>query len=410
VRVSKEGFAAFETRIDVAGQATATVDAHLDALTESGRLRVTEQEQKSVDVIVDNVDVGKAPWEGSLAVGDHVVVLRGEGTLGTQPVSAPIHLNQLTPLTLIAENLDASARVDPTPGGATVAVDGIVVGRGVWDGRLRVGGHKIEVAQEGFFPFAEQISLAKDERRVITALLERDPRSALWGQSARPKFVFEIDGAFVAAPVVGGQLLASCTGTCSKPLPLGGLGVLRAAYQLPMGIGFGIDGGYLAFSDSLKGRAAQLTPVGLAADNGTASDQLSIRGLVLGGSASFHRGDVWPLTLRIGIGAFLANLSDQRTGTFGSSNQSFSASYTDSPTATYLYVAPEVRLGRRLGDHLELTVGVELRILAALSPPTWNDETNVTTATQGLATFGPQTLTGSAVFMVTPGLGLRYDF
>ena len=89
VRVYKEGFAAFEARIDVAGQATVAVDVHLDALMESGRLRVTEQEQKVVEVIVDNVDVGAAPWEGSLAIGDHMVVLRGEGRSGRSPSRRP---------------------------------------------------------------------------------------------------------------------------------------------------------------------------------------------------------------------------------------------------------------------------------------------------------------------------------
>jgi PEGA domain len=413
VRVYKEGFAAFEARIDVAGQATVAVDVHLDALMQSGRLRVTEQEQKPVEVVVDNVDVGAAPWEGSLAIGDHMVILRGEGTLGTEPVSAPIHLNQLTPLTLIAENLDASARVDPIPGGASVVIDGVAVGRGVWDGRLRIGGHKIEVAEDGFFTFSEQISLERGERKVVTALLERDPRSALWGESARPRFVFEVDGAFVATPVLGGQLLASCTGTCSASTAIGGLGVLHAAYQLPVGVGFGVDGGYLAFSSSLSRRAVQFMPNGASFhDNGTVDDKLSSRGLVIGGSAFFHLGETWPLTLRLGIGAMLANVRDQRTGNFTDSKGApFSVNYADAPSAAYFYVAPEVRFGRRLGDHLELTVGVELRILTAVSQATWSDAGGIfATAADGEGGFSAQTLAGTVLFIVAPGLGARYDF
>jgi hypothetical protein len=411
VRVYKEGFAAFEARVDVAGQATVAVDVHLDALMQSGRLRVIEQEQKPVEVIVDNVDVGAAPWEGSLAIGDHMVVLRGEGTLGTEPVAAPIHLNQLTPLTLIAENLDASARVDPIPGGASVAIDGVAVGRGVWDGRLRVGGHRIDVAGEGFFPFSQQISLEKGERKVVTAVLERDPRSAVWGESARPRFVFEVDGAFVATPVFGGQVLASCTGACSAPMAIGGLGVLHAAYQLPIGVGFGIDGGYLAFSSSLSGRIAQLMPIGQGLDNGTVDDKLSSRGLVIGGSAFYHLGETWPLTLRLGIGAYLANVRDQRTGDFTDSKGGpFRVNYTDAPSAAYFYVAPEVRFGRRFGDHLELTVGVELRILTALSQAAWSDAGGIPAGHDGEGGFSAQTFAGSVLIIVAPGLGVRYDF
>ncbi len=432
VRVYKEGFVAFETRIDVAGQQTVAVDAHLDALTQSGRLRVTEEEGKPVNVVVDNIDVGKAPWEGSLSVGDHVVVLRGEGTLGTQPVDAPIRLNQLTPLTLIAENLDASARVDPTPGGATVAIDGVVVGRGVWDGRLRVGGHKIEVAQDGFIAFSQQISLGKEERKIVTAQLDRDPTSPLWGSSAKSKFVVEVDGALALAPVFGGDLVSSCTGNCSASLPLGGLGVLHAAYQLPTGLGFGIDGGYLSFSESLKGRAAQI--VGsqlLMSDSGTADDAVSLRGLVVGLSGSYHHGDKWPLTIRIGVGAFIASVRDERTGSFATSSATtpsgtlYTTDDTYSHNATYLYAAPEVRLGRRIGDHFEINVGVELRVLSALSRPSWQDPPNGILAgpvnppmgavagkhyDDGLGGFGSQTLTSSFLFVVAPGLGLRYEF
>jgi hypothetical protein len=430
VRVFKEGFAAFETRVDVAGQATVAVAAHLDALTQSGRLRVTEQEQKAVEVVVDNVDVGKAPWEGSLAVGDHVVVLRGEDTLGTQPVLAAIHLNQLTALTLIAENLDATARVDPTPGGATVAIDGVVVGHGVWEGRLRVGGHKIEVAQEGFLPFSQQLSLGKGERKIVSAQLDRDPTSPLWGEGARPKFVFEIDGAFVTAPVVGGDVISSCSGSCSAGLAIGGLGVLHAAYQLPTGIGFGLEGGYLSLSESLTGRAAQISGSRLlndVVDNGKVNDKLSLSGLVIGGSAFYHRGETWPLTIRIGIGAFLANVRDARGGNFVTSqytmppNAPFTVSDTESHAATYIYASPEVRLGRRLGDHFEVSVGVELRILTALSQASWLDVNPVLagptpppnthmTVDDGLGGFGKQTLAGSFMFIVAPGLGLRYDF
>jgi PEGA domain len=432
VRVYKEGFVAFETRVDVAGQQTVAVDAHLDALTQSGRLRVTEEEGKPVNVVVDNIDVGKAPWEGSLAVGDHVVVLRGDGTLGTQPVDAPIRLNQLTPLTLIAENLDATARVDPTPGGATVAVDGVVVGRGVWDGRLRVGGHKIEVAQDGFIAFSQQISLGKGERKIVTAQLDRDPTSPLWGASAKSKFVVEIDGAFTMAPVFGGDVVASCTGGCSPPLPIGALGMLHAAYQLPTGLGFGLEGGYLALSDSLKGRTAQVVGTRLLAPEqpGTADDQISLRGLVIGASGAFHRGDTWPLTVRIGVGAFIANARDARTGSFKTSaatiNQTpYTTDDTEAHSATYLYAAPEVRFGRRFGDHLEINVGVQLWILSALSRPSWQDVNPVLAGpitappgwtpamkpyNDGEGGFGSQTLTGGFLFCVAPGLGLRYEF
>jgi hypothetical protein len=35
-------------------------------------------------------------------------------------------------------------------------------------------------------------------------------------------------------------------------------------------------------------------------------------------------------------------------------------------SATFLYVAPEVRLGRRFGENFEINVGVEFLVMAAL--------------------------------------------
>src|SRR5215472_7632965 len=51
VRVYKEGFAPFEGRVEIAAGQTAALEAHLGALTQSGRLRVTEQTGKTLDLV-----------------------------------------------------------------------------------------------------------------------------------------------------------------------------------------------------------------------------------------------------------------------------------------------------------------------------------------------------------------------
>lgn len=416
VRVYKEGFLPFETRVDVAGRQNAVVTAQLGALTQSGRLRVSEQQGRVLDVVVDNVAVGKTPWEGSIAIGDHVVVLRGEGNLGTQPASAPVKLNQLTPLTLIAEELEAQARVDPTPVGASVAIDGVVVGRGVWEGKLRAGGHSVEVGAEGFLPYKRDLALAKGQREVVVVKLERDPTSPLWAAQHPSRFVLELvaSGAFSAS--FGGDLADACTGSCSYGLPLGGKGVLHAAYELGTGLGFSVDGGYLFQAAALADRPATLTAPLRPANNGTVTDKLRLSGLTLGASAYYHRGETWPLTLRLGIGALLGSAKDTRSGSFTNSlGAPYTTSSAETPSATFLYAAPEVRIARRIGEHFELSLGVEVMVLTALSQPKWKDQVLPLTGppgTQGdgLGSFGSQSLTGSLVFVVAPGLGARYEF
>jgi hypothetical protein len=153
---------------------------------------------------VDGIVVGKTPWEGPVAVGEHVVTLRGSGSLdaecapaeaassskrppiredvdlGTQPVTVPIRLQKLTALLLAAEELDTTLRIEPTPGGASIAVDSVTVGRGAWEGRLRVGEHRVEVIAEGFLPEVRRVVLERRKRQVVRVDLERDRNTPEW--------------------------------------------------------------------------------------------------------------------------------------------------------------------------------------------------------------------------------------
>jgi hypothetical protein len=63
--------------VQVAGGQSARVAVKMPALARdrSGRLRVVEQGGRALDVVVDGVVVGKTPWEGPLATGEHVIVL-----------------------------------------------------------------------------------------------------------------------------------------------------------------------------------------------------------------------------------------------------------------------------------------------------------------------------------------------
>ncbi|WP_437946933.1 PEGA domain-containing protein [Sorangium sp. So ce296] len=81
VRIYKEGFEPFETAASVAGGQTTSVVARLAPLVASGRLRVAERSGRALAVMVDGFEVGKTPWEGPIAVGEHTVVLRGEDSL-----------------------------------------------------------------------------------------------------------------------------------------------------------------------------------------------------------------------------------------------------------------------------------------------------------------------------------------
>ena len=437
VRIYKEGFAAYETRVDVAGGQTTVVRAQLAGLARAGRLSVVEAEGKSLDVLVDNVVVGKTPWEGAIATGEHTVQLRGEGTLGAPPASAPVKLDETTRLTLRAEELDSALRVEPRPVSARVAIDGVSVGRGVWEGRLRAGTHRVEIAEEGFVTAARAVTLEPTEREVAAVELARDPSSPLWRAAHPPKIAVELDAALAMAPSLGGDVAGACHGTCSRSFGVGLLGNLHVGYQFPTGIGVALHGGYLIAAQSTTDRPESLRPLGLEQHPGFANDALRLSGPFVGAAASFHRGERFPFLARLGAGVAFLSLRDGRTGNFVAPSRELptgeirdQVGYTigagDPPRAdplvedqpaTFLHLAPEVRIGYRLGDHLEASLGLGMMLLFALSKPTWQNETRVlvpSDGSDGEAGFGssadPQDLAGGVVVLILPSLGIRYDF
>jgi len=423
VRLSREGFVALERQVQVPGGQTVTLQATLAALTRGGRLKVSEQSGGSVDVVVDNVVVGKTPWEGTLTVGEHSVLLRGAGNLGSQPAVAPVRLNQLTQLTLTLEGLAAKLRIEPVPASASVALDGVALGRGVWEGRVRVGPHRVELGAEGFLPSIRELSVGDEKREVLRVELERDPSSAAFRAANPPRFVFEVGGAFAVSPSLGGDVLAGCKTPCKKTLGLGGLVAGHAGYQLSSGLMFGVDAGYVVLRARSENRSVAPTPRGLEPAAGVATDSLALSGVLLGASAGLSRGQAWRFRLRLGGGVLLGVLRDERLGGATTAERELNGTTvpalpiafdaTESPAARYVYLAPEVRMGLKVASRFELSAGVAALVLIGLSEPAWADSNPPSYPNVGQIEFNSggahQSIAGKTIVLVSPGLSLRAE-
>ena len=416
VRVFKEGFVPFERRVDVASRQVVVVEAKLPALTQSGRLSVTAAQAggTSLDVVVDNVVVGKTPWEGTVATGAHTVELRGEGDLGTQPATTAVQQGTLTTLSLAVEQLTSGLRVVPVPAGATVSIDAVVVGEGVWEGKLRDGSHRIEVAAEGFLPSRQALRLTRGERSSLTIPLERDLSSPLWRRAHPARVYVEAQVGPVLGLAYGGDV-RGCS-SCSHDVPLGVAVTARGGYQTSGNVLLGLDVGWLIVAAGVDQRATSVLPRGLAANSGTADDAIGIRGIRFGPSVGIQVGEALPLTLRFGAGAFVAQAVDTRRGTFTTSGGTpYSVDVAELVPATYLYLAPEARVAKRLGAQLEIGAGVSVLALIALNQPRWRNDQPVLAAPQGkqgdgVGTFAHETTAGSFLLNVVPGVDLRYLF
>lgn len=416
VRIFKEGYDPFETSVDVAGNQSQTIRARLRKLDldRAGRLRVTETNQRELDVIIDGSVVGKTPWEGTLRDGEHSVVLEGEDDWGTQPAIVNVTKGRTETLGLAAEQLEASIRIAPTPAGATVAIDGVSLGRGVWQGRVRTGKHRLEVAANGYVLYVNEISFAKGDNEPVVVKLDRDPLSPLWKDNRGRVFV---EGGWAAGivPTFGGSIADDCGEGCSQWVGLGTSAMAQGGYRFPSGFFVGAGIGYFYARQKISNQEAiWWAPNQQGRVN--VDDTLSLRGILVGASAGIRVGKKLPISLRLGAGALVgAKFRDHRVHTeSASSPPEFSVDVLQYHPTFALYVAPSVQVAFPLAERLHLQAGIDAMLL--LWPgtvPTWSSsdaESYVRNAQQQLASFAAETLMNNHLLFIAPTVSVRYEF
>jgi tetratricopeptide (TPR) repeat protein len=414
VRVYKERFKPFEGSVHVAPGQTAIVSARLEALSQSGLLRVAERAGRALEVIVDGIPVGVTPWEGPLEVGEHAVTLRGKDSLGTLPSKVTVRLNQRTDLNLAAEDLTASIKISPEPVTASVAIDGLFVGRGIFEGRLRPGEHEVKLVADGYLAETRRVNVEGGAQQIVTIKLRRDPNSPLWQRPGH--FMVELGAGLALTPALGGAISAGCEGSCSQGIGLGGMLDFHGGYELSGGFGFGLKAGYWRISQDTEGRPTAVHAVGrVAPDLGAANDTIEHRGFLIGAFGALRLGERFPVRLRLGAGVAFGSVVDTRTGEFRVSDPRSRDSYRlgpviEAPSVVWLVVDPDVRIGMRFSEHIELSAGVSMPIFVAPSTPTWNADHAINAFSDGYGTFEADALTNSIVYAIAPGLSARYDF
>ena len=404
IRVTEEGALPFEARVDLTGKQSAIVNVRMAALTQAGTLHVVEHAGGTFEVVVDGAVVGKTPWEGALAPGDHVIFLRGDSDIGTPPIHAVVRVNEVVNLDLPTEHLGPEINIKPQPAAADVSIDGVDVGRGPWKGRLRKGPHQAVIKLDGYTPYTLTFNIGETVSDLDVHL---EPVVV----GARPHVSLELDASAALGALWGGGLVSKCTGSCSESVPIGFDGLFHGTYNFSSGLGLGIHAGYLLLSRSLDGRPDTVTSLGRPPSAGAVKDSVRLGGFAVGADAQFRLGSDWPLTLRLGVGALIASIKDSRSGTFtDSQSTAYDVDIAQSGGATYLYVAPEIRFGRRFGEHFELNVGTQLLVLAGLKTPSWDATQTVSSGSDGIGTFPSESLSGGVMLAVTPGIGARYEF
>lgn len=145
---------------------------------------------------VDGKDVGKTPWIGMLPPGTHELVLKKDGfleTVTTLEVPEGRDLDTLRALSPAAEQATFAVTSEPT--GATVTIDGQVLGTTPLIAPSPDGQHKLTLEKQGFAR-GERTMLFSKERSMETSftLTKLPPEPALAITSEPPGAKVVVDG------------------------------------------------------------------------------------------------------------------------------------------------------------------------------------------------------------------------
>lgn len=387
VRVSHPGYETYEATVTVASGQRRELFVRLVPLRRIGLLQIQEVRGRAFDVLVDGVVVGKTPWRGPVSVGAHSVLLVNDDGAGTAPSSVEVGENATASLVLKAEELDAWVRIEPVPSSALVHVDGVSVGAGVWQGRLRSGQHRVEVAATGHVPERRRVRLARGERLTLRVPLARDLSSPLWRVGFHPHLYAEAVGGLGWAATLGGSADAACAEAVTDPSgmvvsgcrersrPLAVLFGVRAGYAMTPALGLELFLGYAALRETMVRRVyadRDQQPNALFASD--YRDETHVSGPVLALSPSYRFFETTPLTIRawLGVARFRTSTANRATftGTIerDGSTHDFSEAVSvpeENGMAWAALIGPEIRVGYRLSRAFT----VELGVLALLVMP-----------------------------------------
>lgn len=366
LRVMKDGYKTYETRIVVRVGETVVVDAQLEPLAASGGLRIEDATLEGADVLVDGIRVGKAPWEGTLAPGPHVVLTRLAND-GSAPTLATVLQGQTALVRLASSRLSGNRRIRVQPataslriarvsGGATDAGE-VPLGKAEWVGALPAGDYRVTASEEGYTPHVRALSaVAGDEGETVELSLRVDEAHPRWPRKPTGKLSAELLAMFGIGGTFDGGAAESCAAPrcASRGLVSGPIAGVSASFELPVRLSFELAGGGLSLSQSLRREVPRAGP-GTATTTYRLDDHVRFKGWWLGAGAGYRipLGGRWSLRSRMLAGVIFARSSDTITGavvTPSGEAPAFVDGSGSQVAGTPLFLFPQLGVTASVGD------------------------------------------------------------
>ena len=170
VEVKIEGYESWTESIDIAVDQEKHMTAVLKHLT--GTLNISSEPEKAV-IVIDGNEAGNTPANiTGLKPGKHLVEVKMEG-YEKWSESVDIQHSKETDLKAVLQVIPGSLSINSTPPGGTIFVDGIESGTTPDKiENMKSGTRKVEVRMEGYESWTDNIDIAVDQEKHLTAVLK----------------------------------------------------------------------------------------------------------------------------------------------------------------------------------------------------------------------------------------------
>jgi hypothetical protein len=425
VRITKDGFLPSDQVPNVSSAAPTTVQAKLEAQGTKGRLAVREKTGKSLRVLVDNVDMGEAPWTGEVDPGPHEVAGRGTG-MAAAPSSVVVERGKTQNVELVASSSVATLKVATSDGKGLIYLDNKLVGEGTFTSEIPSGTHTLRITREGYDQFEEQVELKDKEtlaRSVTLKLSSKIETGAVQKETGRIEGLY--GGFGLLMTFLPGGMNSSMQKTCDasdKPAELtscdgqgggigGGLTGFVGYHWDPVGIELFAAAQYDQTSPTLKWGPSSTDP-GLGPDPAR-TEEFTVRRI--GGLAALRvrltfQGEKLRFSVAGGVGLSYRSMLLTRDAT-AEANPAFRDAFVpDSQGYLSPVLSLEPSLQYRLGPHTAVALGLSLLVESARAfdqIPATKAEGGHQLGPSGLTTPAYELTSGTQVF-VGPFIGMMF--
>ncbi len=179
ITVRKQDFLDATSKVSISGGTAAKVDLKVEPAVKMGKLIVRGTGAPAIVVYVDGIEAGPAPWEGAAKEGKHSVELRAKGFV-TETRTEMVEYKGTTIIQAAMRPDQGKVRVETDKETSEIFVDGVLMGKGTWEGTLPTGGHTLLVSRKGYEPFQNELTVQTDDARTVKVTLRSKPGTPWW--------------------------------------------------------------------------------------------------------------------------------------------------------------------------------------------------------------------------------------